>query len=115
MRTISEILPKEAASELLAYRRAVEKAVPSVERLILFGSRARGQGRQDSDYDVAVVVRDLTDRRRIRHALSDLAYGYILHGFYIRPIPITADFLEARGRRLTELAEEIARDGVEVA
>jgi predicted nucleotidyltransferase len=30
-----------------------------LERIVLFGSRARGDARGDSDYDVAIFVRDL--------------------------------------------------------
>lgn len=114
MRTSNEILPPAAASRLTDYKRAVERAIPGVEKVILFGSRARGQARQDSDYDVAVVVCDLSDRRRVRRILSDLTYDYILSGFFIRPIPLPPDYLEPRGRRPTELAEDIIRDGVEV-
>src|SRR5438874_9741392 len=29
-----------------------------IERVVLFGSRARGDAREDSDYDVAVFLRD---------------------------------------------------------
>ena len=114
MKTTNQILPREAASRLTDYKRAVERAVPDVEKLILFGSRARGQASPDSDYDVAVVVRDLSDRRRIRRILSDLAYDHILGGFFIRPIPRAPDYLEPDKGRLTELAEDIIRDGVEV-
>jgi predicted nucleotidyltransferase len=32
-----------------------------IERVVLFGSRARGEARDDSDYDVAVFLRDLAD------------------------------------------------------
>lgn len=114
MRTASDILPREAASRLAGYKRAVMQAVPGVERLILFGSRARGQAREDSDYDIAVVVHDLPDRRRAGRILSDLAYDYVLSGFFIRPIPLSSDYLAPSGRRPTELAEDIVRDGVEV-
>ncbi len=31
-------------------------------RVVLFGSRARGENRKDSDYDVAIFLRDLEDR-----------------------------------------------------
>ena len=86
MRTTVEVLPQAAASRLAHYKRAVMGALPSVERVILFGSRARGQGRTDSDYDVAVIVRDLSDRRHVRRVLSGLAYDHILDGFFIRPI-----------------------------
>ena len=33
-----------------------------IERVVLFGSRARGDAHEDSDYDVAVFLRDMTDR-----------------------------------------------------
>jgi len=114
MRTADEVLPRDAACRLADYKRAVQRALPGVERLILFGSRARGQAREDSDYDVAVVLRDLSDRRQVRRILSDLAYDHILDGFFIRPSPLPPDYLDPRGRRPTELAEDIIRDGVEI-
>jgi predicted nucleotidyltransferase len=114
MRTIAGVLPQEAAFRLMDYKRAVQRTVPGVEKLILFGSRARGQARPDSDYDVAVVVRDLSDRQQIRRTLSDLAYSHILNGFYIRPVVLPSGYLDADGRTQTELAEEILRDGAEI-
>jgi len=45
-------------------------------RVILFGSRARGDARDDSDYDILVILDEVEDRRamriRIRGALDDL-------------------------------------------
>lgn len=114
MRTIAEILPRQAVTELRNFKRAAERAVPGVEKVILFGSRARGQASADSDYDIAVVVRDLSDRRRVRQTLSGLAYEHVLNGFFIRPIPLPAGDLDTRGRRPSELAEDIIRDGAEV-
>src|SRR3954466_12516975 len=32
-----------------------------IERVVLFGSRARGDAREDSDYDVAVFLKDLKE------------------------------------------------------
>lgn len=34
-----------------------------VDRIILFGSRARGDAREDSDYDILVVIRGKLDWR----------------------------------------------------
>lgn len=115
MRTTDDILPREAATRLADYKRAVIHALPGVEKLILFGSRARGEAGEDSDYDIAVVLRDLCDRRHVRHVLSGLAYDHTLNGFFIRPIPLPPDYLTPQGRRRTELADDIIRDGVEVA
>ena len=114
MKTSDNILPAAAASRLADYKRAVMHAVPGVEKLILFGSRARGEALPDSDYDVAVLVHDISDRPHIRRVLSDLAYDDILNGFVIRPIPLPADYLTPRARRTTELADDILRDGVEL-
>jgi predicted nucleotidyltransferase len=45
-------------------------------RIVLFGSRARGTDTPDSDVDLLVVLRDVTDKRRtaveIRRVLSDM-------------------------------------------
>lgn len=72
MKKADGILPPATASRLADYERVVMHALPGVERLILFGSWARGEAAPDSDYDVAVVARDLSDRRPIRRVLSDL-------------------------------------------
>ncbi|HEY3638770.1 MAG TPA: nucleotidyltransferase domain-containing protein [Rhizomicrobium sp.] len=44
---------------LTRFRRSVDEIYGArIERVVLFGSRARGDARPDSDYDVAVFVRD---------------------------------------------------------
>ena len=84
----------------------------SVDDMLLFGSRARGEARRDSDYDVAVFVRDLQDARAITHLLGDAAFPHVLNGFHIRPIAVQAGFL---GRSATEpLAASLARDGIAI-
>jgi predicted nucleotidyltransferase len=56
--------------------RAVE-AIPGIAALAVFGSRASGRGRPDSDLDVAVLPAPGADRRRLQIgvavALADLA------------------------------------------
>ena len=82
-----------------------------IERLVLFGSRARGDARVDSDYDIAVFLEDLTDRWREFHRLADLRTDILAE---------TGAFLEARPFRAgsysdrTPLMHEIRRDGVDL-
>jgi len=82
-----------------------------IERLVLFGSRARGDARADSDYDVAVILEDLTDRWREFHRLADLRIEILVE---------TSAFLEARPFRAgsyrdrTPLMHEIRRDGMDL-
>ena len=50
-------------------KRIVETAHP--RRVILFGSRGRGQGRPDSDWDILVIA----DSKRPRHERAAPLYG----------------------------------------
>lgn len=82
-----------------------------IERLVLFGSRARGEQRPCSDYDITVFLYDLTDRWSEFHRLADLRSDLLVE---------TGAFLEARPFRAgahyerTPLMHEIRRDGVEL-
>jgi predicted nucleotidyltransferase len=112
MMTITlETLPREAADHLAAFKREVMEALPGrVTRVTLFGSRARGDAEEDSDYDVAVFVDDLRNDLEVRHIVSDVAYSHILDGVHISPIVLPAAYAEDNNR--TELAWEIAKDGI---
>ena len=68
------------ADPILARFRAALKALygDRIERVVLYGSRARGDAKPDSDYDVALFLNDLTDWREevrrlvvIEHAIRD--------------------------------------------
>jgi predicted nucleotidyltransferase len=67
-----------AVSQTLGeFRRGLETIYgPRLERLVLFGSQARGDAQPDSDIDVLVVlrgaVRPLEEGRRISSFLGDL-------------------------------------------
>lgn len=81
--------------------------------LKLFGSRARGEGNEDSDLDVLIVVDDLTgaEARALGHDSGDS-----LTKFDVIVVPFalsTARWLElcVRERLITR---EIARDGVDL-
>lgn len=67
-------LEKEVLDEIA--RRLVSQFAPS--KIILFGSRANGTARAESDYDLLVVWRDENppDPRAatVRHALLDLGF-----------------------------------------
>ena len=82
-----------------------------IERIVLFGSRARGDGHADSDYDIAVFLKNLTDRWCEFHRLADLRTDILAE---------TGAFLEARPfragsyRERTPLMHEIRRDGVDL-
>jgi uncharacterized protein len=109
---LSDRLSPEALRHLMEFKREVDTALPGqVERMMLFGSRARGDAEEDSDYDVAVFLRDYEGDFAVLSLLSDLSYRHMLEGFDINPIDLPHDYLHSpRGR--TALAEDIDRDGI---
>jgi antitoxin ChpS len=84
-------------------------------KLILFGSRARGDNRPDSDADVAVVLRgQLDDRWATKRAIIRDTYPILLEtGLYIQPWPIEERALEdPQSATNPELINNIIQDGV---
>ena len=58
---------------ILKFRAALEEVYGQrIDRLVLFGSRARGDARPDSDYDIAVFLHDLADRDGEVRRLADI-------------------------------------------
>ena len=70
-----------ASSQLLASLRAEFARLygPRLARVVLFGSRARGEARPDSDYDVAIFVEDLTDRWAEFDRIEPILTEFLLH------------------------------------
>ncbi|MDR3516018.1 MAG: nucleotidyltransferase domain-containing protein [Azospirillaceae bacterium] len=97
---------------LTRFRAALDELYgPRLERVVLFGSRARGDARPDSDYDIAVFVKDLDDRwqevDRIVPVVTDIIddTGAVIHA-----MPYHAGSYQDR----TSLMREIRREGVDL-
>ena len=82
---------------------------------IVFGSRARGTHRPDSDADVAVLLHGEHQRfLSTKLGMSDLAYDVLLEtGINISPLPIWLDEWEhPENYSNPELLTNIAREGI---
>ena len=67
------LLPEEQAW-LDEYRKVINERYPStVLRMVIYGSKARGDAREDSDLDVLLVVKDGAHHLRI--PLREIGYG----------------------------------------
>jgi predicted nucleotidyltransferase len=76
--------------------------------VILFGSRARGEGRSDSDLDLLVIEPELESRRaefvRLREALGDL-------GVPIDLVVLSADYADQRAQIRGTMVNEAVQRG----
>jgi uncharacterized protein len=77
----------------------------------LFGSRARGDASVDSDYDVAVFLKDFRDRWSVVDCLIPVVTDILCNdGAFIHPM----SYREGAYRDRTPLMHEIRRDGLDL-
>ena len=82
-----------------------------IDRVVLFGSRARGDAHAESDYDVAVFLKSLPDRWKELDRLADLRMEFLGQtGAFFDTKP----YLTTAYQQRTPLMREIRRDGVEL-
>jgi len=94
------------------FKRRVLQAMPHrrVAKVVLYGSRARGDARRDSDWDLAVFVRGRPTPRD-RSILSYISYDLMMEtGAFIQAMPLPAK----HERRNYSFYRNVRADGVPV-
>jgi predicted nucleotidyltransferase len=107
--------PAVAADPILKHYRAAldEMYGDRIERVVLYGSRARGDAHEESDYDVAVFLREMPDRWHELNRLADLSTKIIVEedGPFIHAMPFRAG---AYNDERMPLMHEIQTDGIDL-
>jgi predicted nucleotidyltransferase len=100
---------EEADPLLIRYRKALEDAYGErIERVVLYGSRARGEARRDSDYDVALFLHDLVDRWAEIDRLAQIETNILDDtGAFVHTLPFRA----GSWRDTSPLMHEIRSEG----
>jgi predicted nucleotidyltransferase len=95
---------------LARFRAAVDEMYgKQLERVVLFGSRARGDAREDSDYDVAIFLKSLPDRWAELDKLANLRVRFLDEtGVFFDAKP----YLATAYRERSPLMHEIRHEGI---
>ncbi len=82
-----------------------------VREVILYGSRARGEGHEYSDVDVLAVVDELShaEGREAAEFCGDLLTE---HGVLVSALAVSTTYMQGLRARERLFAAEVARDGV---
>jgi predicted nucleotidyltransferase len=95
-----------------AYRNVLREQFPDlVQDMIIFGSKARGTARPDSDLDIVLIIRagDWQVKREVTHPGYDLSIGTDVVPSFI--VYTTAEWQQLRERQ-SVFREVVERDGV---
>ena len=105
-------LSRQESEALQEFAKRVRAALgANLSELRLFGSKARGDARQDSDLDVLVVVD--TDRVRAEDLAVDIAFDVnVANDLYISPRVVTAESLADPVWRTTLFVQTVTREGI---
>jgi antitoxin ChpS len=112
----TRILGHEVTSVVQAFSEAVRQD-HEVLQVIVFGSRANGTSREDSDIDIAIVMpSEVEDLTQAMLSMSGLAFDFLVEtGLHIHPFPIFESDLEnVEEHSNPALVRSIRRDGLQV-
>ncbi|MBC7719812.1 MAG: nucleotidyltransferase domain-containing protein [Chitinophagaceae bacterium] len=107
-------IPVNTLTATRAFAERVAHAYPT-QKAILFGSRARGTEHDESDADVAIILKGAVGPFiKTKMAMNDIAYDILLDtGIRIQPLPVwEAEWAHPESYSNPHLLFNIARDGI---
>ena len=104
-------LGKPIASELKRIVRAIVNSVQP-DGVILFGSRARGDFRADSDFDLAILAPDGVVRRRVAMRAYESLAAVADRSVAVDIVVLTPSIIAAEQDLTGSIARAVSREGV---
>lgn len=104
---------QDISAQLLQKIKSYAQAIDAGAEVILFGSRARGTAREDSDWDILILVPGpvtLKLEQAFRHKLFELEleFGQAISTFVYSKSDWNGKF------RVTPLYRNVAKEGIEI-
>ena len=106
---VKKTIKKEIKNIVLRYREKIEDAGIPVERIVLFGSYARGKARKDSDIDICVVSPELGKDEMTEIGKLNFLHWKLDNRIEAHPVS-SKDYRE----KATPFISEIHKYGIEV-
>ena len=112
MRQLSDISVTPEPREALADLRQRRSSRFEIERIVLFGSAARGEADEESDLDLLILTRQPLSRPT-RRQITDLIFDTNLrYGTNLSSLVIDRDNRERGPASVLPIHDEILKDGV---
>ena len=111
---IASHIPGNTLTAIRTFAERVAQAYPT-QKAILFGSRARGTEHDESDADVAIILKGAAGQFiKTKMAMNDIAYDILLDtSIRIQPLPIwEAEWAHPENYSNPYLLKNIARNGL---
>jgi len=105
-------MEKQREKQLEELKRSLENLLaPQAFKMTLFGSRARGDYLDESDFDVAIIVRGLTRemKNRILDRVAEIELAYLLP---IAVLVLSEEEFNHLKKRERRIAVDIDREGI---
>lgn len=110
-RALDQLLPKERQAVEEFRNRVADVLGSNLVSIKLFGSKARGEGRKDSDVDVFITVKKRSPV--LEDQIYDIAFDVdIRYGVYISPRLVSVAVLRHPVWRVTPFLRNVAREGL---
>lgn len=104
-------MQEEKERVIYSIRETAEKLLPSGAKIVLFGSQARGDAREDSDWDILILLH----KDRINNTdFDDVAYPLIELGWQMGIIinPILYTYKDWQKRSFTFFYKNVEQEGI---